>query len=72
LNINWAWLRSLLPARIGFPLNISPKTHLQLLVRTKDGSKSTEYLPNTPHIDSCCITSKLKKKFRGPVPPCNN
>lgn len=31
LNISWAWFRSLLPARIGLPLNISPKTHLNLL-----------------------------------------
>lgn len=27
-NIIWAWLRSLLPAKIGLPLNISPKTQL--------------------------------------------
>jgi len=65
LKISWAWLRSLLPERMGFPLNISPKTHLVLISEGHTGRTADKMAYPTPHISIAVVYRRSERSNSG-------
>jgi hypothetical protein len=67
----WAWLRSVLPSRMGLPSNISAKTQL-VIVRMAHGEKEKSNVPSAPHVYGWSVSSQLQEKLWRTIPPCHD